>query len=258
VLLDVLRQKCEFKGIDVPRVADLEAHRAALEAGWGTMLAHQLPALPPVEDFWSELPAFFAWLERGKEPTVPAAVAMVAGERVIRERSLRLPVSGTAQSFIEIIRFAASNRLCVKLGYGGTTRLIEPYSLRQTSDSNIVLHAFNVDRGEHRSYRVDRITRAHATSRTFVPRYEIELTTQGPVRVAPSRGTGTAGLTGGSRQARSTRSSSLANGPTYVYECTCCGKHFNRKHQNASLNPHKDKHGYPCSGRHGICVDTRF
>jgi predicted nucleotidyltransferase component of viral defense system len=51
VLLDVLRQKCSFKGISVPRFTDLESHRGDLEGGWGTMLAHQLPALPPVEAF---------------------------------------------------------------------------------------------------------------------------------------------------------------------------------------------------------------
>ena len=57
VLLDVLRQKCEFKGIRIPELIDLEPHRPALEGGWSTMLAHQLPALPPVETFWNELPA---------------------------------------------------------------------------------------------------------------------------------------------------------------------------------------------------------
>lgn len=34
VMLDVLRQKCEFKGIPVPCLADLEAHRADLAGAW--------------------------------------------------------------------------------------------------------------------------------------------------------------------------------------------------------------------------------
>ena len=43
--MDVLRGKCEFKGIGVPRLSDLEPHRADLETGWIHMLEHQLPAL---------------------------------------------------------------------------------------------------------------------------------------------------------------------------------------------------------------------
>lgn len=50
-LLDVLRQKCSFKGIAVPRSGDLHGHRADLEGAWQPMLGHQLPALPPVESF---------------------------------------------------------------------------------------------------------------------------------------------------------------------------------------------------------------
>jgi predicted nucleotidyltransferase component of viral defense system len=49
-LRGVLAQKCKFKGIAIPVFADMEPHRAELEGGWQTMLAHQLPALPPVEN----------------------------------------------------------------------------------------------------------------------------------------------------------------------------------------------------------------
>lgn len=186
VLLDVLAQKCQFKGIKVPTLIDLEPHKPDLEGSWGAMLAHQLPALPPVETFWNVLHDFFTWLEGGAAPEVPAPYAIGAGEEIIRERALRLPISSIAQSYIEIIRFAAANRLCVDLVYLGSTRRIEPYSLRRTSEGNIILHAHNMDKDEHRSYRVDRIQGARTTSQTFVPRFEIELTPEGPVRVAPS------------------------------------------------------------------------
>src|SRR5690606_36518764 len=111
------------------------------------MLAHQLPALPPVETFWGELPRFFAWLEGAEAPEIPAAYVIAEGEEVIRERTLRLPLRPVAQSYLEVIRFAAANRLCVALNYQGSSRLIEPYSLRRTRDGNIVLHAFNADKG---------------------------------------------------------------------------------------------------------------
>lgn len=51
VLLEVLSQKCEFKGINLPNMAMIVPHRADLEGAWDSMLAHQLPALPPLESF---------------------------------------------------------------------------------------------------------------------------------------------------------------------------------------------------------------
>ena len=41
--VQVLREKCVFKGIELPRLADLQPHRAAVEAGWVHMLSHQPP-----------------------------------------------------------------------------------------------------------------------------------------------------------------------------------------------------------------------
>jgi predicted nucleotidyltransferase component of viral defense system len=252
VLLDVLRQKCAFKGIAVPRFADLTAHRAELEGGWESMLAHQLPILPSLEGFWGELPAFFEWLEGGNAPVVPTAYAIGAGETVVREQTFRLPVSGRGQSFIEIIRFAAANRLCVEIVYKGLTRRIEPYSLRRTQAGNILLHAFDVNKGGHRSYTVNEIAGASTTNQVFIPRYAIELSPHGPVHIAAAA-TRRSGLS-----TRRIGSSRHAGGPIYVYECPVCGKRFNRKRQGSRLNPHKDKHGYRCSGRSGVYVDTRY
>lgn len=191
VLLDVLRQKCEFKGINVPTLADLEPHKSDMEGAWSAMLAHQLPALPPVDTFWDVLPEFLDWLNGGAAPEVPAAFTIGAGEKILRERTLRLPVSGTARSSIEIIRFAAANRLCVEMDYvdlsgNRSTRRIEPYSLRRTSEGHIILHAHDVNKDAHRSFRLESIQGARTTNQTFIPRYEIELTPQGPVHVAPS------------------------------------------------------------------------
>jgi len=267
VLLDVLAQKCAFKNISVPTLNDLDPHKPDLEGAWGAMLAHQLPALPPVQAFWDALPGFFSWLEGGAAPVVPASYAGVTGEEVIRERVLRLPVSGRAQSYIEVIRFAAANRLCVDLDYLGSTRRIEPYSLRRTQDDNFVLHSHNLDKDEHRSYRVDKIEGARTTNQTFVPRHEIELTPEGPVVIAPSaahrslgfgRNFSSATLTRMPTRSRVRRNPSVSYGPTYVYECPNCDKRFNRKKQTSTLNAHKDKSGYPCSGRTAYLVDTKY
>ncbi len=178
VLLDVLRQKCEFKGIKLPTMADLEPYRDDLAGGWAAMLVHQLPALPPVEAFWDELPVFFRWLRGCASPVKLAAYANRAKEEIIRARTLRLPISSAAQAHLELIRFAAANRLCVDLLYQGSTRRIEPYSLRRTSEGNIILHAHNLDQSEHQGCRVDRIQGARIANQIFAPRFKIELTPQ--------------------------------------------------------------------------------
>ena len=267
VLLDVLRQKCDFKGIALPVLNTFEQHKSDLEGAWSTLLAHQLPSLPPVEVFWDELRMFFAWLESGVAPAIPAAYTRAIGEELIRERALPMTISGVVRSSLEIIRFAASNRLCVALDYQGLTRLIEPYSLRRTQEGNVILHAHNVERDEHRSYRVDRIQGARVTDKTFTPRFEIELTPTGPVVIAQ---TATREPTGSmlsprssarlrhSRSALTRRSLNSLSGPTYVYECSACGKRFNRRKQTAFLNPHKDKSGYPCLGGYAQFIDTRY
>jgi hypothetical protein len=84
------------------------------------------------------------------------------------------------------MRFAAANHLCVDLTYDHSVRRIEPYSLRQTTEGYFLLHAIRSDSGEHRSYRVDRMQGATVTSQVFNPRYAVELTSVGPLNVAPS------------------------------------------------------------------------
>lgn len=265
VILDVLRQKCEFKGIPVPRLADLEPHRIELVGGWENMLAHQLPALPSVDAFWSELPAFFDWLVGGVSPIVPAAYANTTGEIVLRDRLLRLPLAGPAKASVEVIRFAAANHLCIDLDYrkldGSVSRpRIEAYSLRGTADGNIVLHGYDVNKQGHRSYRVDLIRDARVSNQTFIPRYEIELTPKGPLHVASTAARAT-GLVYRPTPLRTVRASPRVGrntGATYVYQCSVCQKKFSRKTTTSKLNPHKNKHGYQCSGRHGIYVETRY
>jgi predicted nucleotidyltransferase component of viral defense system len=261
VLLDVIRQKCEFKGIGIPRFADLEGHRGDLEAGWQNMLEHQLPALLPVESFWNELPQFFLWLEGGQAPGVPAAYALRADETLIRERRLRLPVAPAVQSAIEIIRFAAFNRLCIELDYrdekgNRTTRVAEPYSLRRTNAGDILLHIHDVAKNAHRTPRVDRIEGARVTRQLFTPRYEIELSPQGPMAIPPSERRASVVVTA----PRTSRSATFrpSGGITYIYQCPYCQKTFRRWSMDSKLNAHKNAYGMNCPGRTGFLVDQRY
>lgn len=182
----ILQEKCEFKGIAVPTLESLRQspEHGTLRADWEQMLAHQLPQLPPFEAFWNDLPAVFEWLHG--QPVKREPLPVMRPGRVEIDSTWRAPKmasSWTAEGVsapLEIIRFAAANRLCVDLEYqdeqGRTsTRAIEPYSLRRTKAGDLLLYAVRSQGGEDRSYRVDRIRGARATQQTFTPRYAVEL-----------------------------------------------------------------------------------
>ena len=262
VLRNVLERKCAYKRIPIPTVETLALHRADVEAMWQHMLGHQLPMLPPIQDFWDALPEIFAWILSGAETPQRLRIEPGSTEIAIRSRALPMGVPFRARPALEIIRFAAANHLCVDLTYDGRVRRIEPYSLRQTAEGNYVLHTIRSDSSEHRSYRVDRMQAASVTSQAFSPRYLVELTSEGPLPVAEaaspyrverraSRGSLTA--RGRHRAAPSSRI-----GPVHVFRCTVCRKTFERKSMDGSLNPHKHPRGYECLGRVCIYVRTKY
>jgi len=256
---DALAKKCAYKGIPFPTLAALSPMRAELEGDWVAMLDHQLPALPPVDVFWNELPALFAWIESGIQPATLAAYPMGDGDVVIRPPAGSIAIPGlTSSAPIEVVRFAASNRLLVELDYvdekgGRGTRIIEPYSLRRTQAGGIVLHALRADGAGHRSYRVDRIRGARATKQNFTPRYAIELTPIGPI--SGPRESYSPGVTA-LKPAAPARTVSRS-GPIYVYQCSLCGKHFEHSKRDATIRAHKNSSGWPCPGRHGIWIETK-
>lgn len=256
VIRDVLRQKCAFKNIDIPTFDSLASFHEELIGEWGNMLAHQLPSLPPVDAFWDALPEFFSWLA-GTTPAIAiAAYPLEAGEEVIHAPAGAIRINGRSIPAIEVIRFAGANRLCIDLDYVDEegrrgTRTIEPYSLRRTQAGAIILHAVRADAQQHRSYRLDRIQGASVTSRTFAPRYAVELTPAGPL-VAPMTELRSAPAIPAARRSRS-----AAHAPVHVFHCPVCRKRFERKTYDTTLRPHKAPQGWICSGRHGISEGTR-
>jgi predicted nucleotidyltransferase component of viral defense system len=260
---EVLLAKCEFKGIPVPSMASLQDSeaRAELDSDWQHMLAHQLPGLPPLAAFWTQLPELFQWLEGARAPAMPPRVAVTAGEDTGWSPPRSVSVWNAPVS-LETIRFAAANRLCVDLRYQGSWRVIEPYSLRRTVDGNYVLHAVRADSQEHRSYRVDRIEDVRVTDRGFVPRYQVEFSAAGPIAApATTRRSPPAKpprRTAAQRTRRRVRPTGLAGRQRYIIQCTACGKRFTRSRYDTRLNRHKDKHGYDCFGRVGYLVETRW
>lgn len=268
VINDVLAQKCAYKEIETPTLADMDNYRDALIQNWEPMLAHQLPALPAFEIYWDALPEFFEWLERPQ--AARAVLGAVSGEgNIYRPAYGQLNLRALSGTSLEIIRFAAGNRLCVNLDYTAnngerSTRVIEPYSLRQAQNGNILLYAVRADDGQIRTYKINQINEASVVNRTFKPRYQIELSPGLNVPPVHNSGGTLASLdipksSPVRPRANATRGTSFSNsGPTYVYRCPVCQKTFKRKKQNSRLNPHKTKEGYPCSGRTGYFEETIY
>ena len=120
VIHQALAEKCASKSIDVPTATDFDGSPliAALEADWDQMLAHQLPALPPLQSFLDELPLLFGWLEGTAEfeelPPLPTGRDDEDWSPPPTVATWRVGIP------LETVRFAATNHLCVELLYQGS------------------------------------------------------------------------------------------------------------------------------------------
>jgi hypothetical protein len=240
----------------------LATAEAELRADWDAMLGHQLPALPPFDAFWSALPEFFAWISTGIVPTPLPKPPMGTGERLFRPAIGELRASRMSGSaHLETIRFAASNRLCVELAYEGRVRTIEPYSLRQTSEGNILLFACHAADGANRSYRLDRIEGARMTNQPFAPRFAVELSASElaiPTLARQTRSSSTVIPWPDAKRRPRVARPAPASSVVHIFTCALCGKKFRRREMSPTLNPHKNPSGFPCPGRSGIYQETRF
>lgn len=250
VVRSVLSEKCKLKGIPVPtfELVETSEARAELVSEWENMLGHQLQHLPPIESFWDELRQVFEWLEVAAPRVVLPTVAPLVEE----DTTWSPPPTVHAWRIgvpLESIRFAGINRLCVELGYQGTKRTIEPYSLRRTRAGDLILYAIRTDNRQLRCYRVDRIESVGVTTTPYKPVHAVEFSSTGGISAPPMKTS-----TSGSR----TRYSWGRTGTIYIVECPYCGRTFRRKTRNTTLRPHKDKNGWSCSGRHGYIVDTKW
>ncbi len=178
----VLQRKCAYKDVPAPTLELVTAadKLTELRGDWQAMLAHQLPVLPPIEEFIDTLEGVFAWLDGAIPPRlqpVPALRERLEPGWVAPPTITRWP--GGAP--LEQIRFAGANHLLVELAYKDTTRLIAPYALRRSQAGNLLVYAIKASTGEVRCYRVDRIQGVRVTNRSFVPQYAIELSVALPV-----------------------------------------------------------------------------
>lgn len=165
---------------------------------------------------------------------------------------------------------AGREQTLLKVVYNGSERLIEPYSLKylekRSGQEREYFYVFNRSGGSNppgiRSLLPEGFQSIENTDQKFNPQYPIELCKAGETPedrylFDPNKPTPAPRLR--SRIGPSVRRSlSRSYGPKYIYECYYCGKKFTKSTQNSTLNSHKDKSGYPCSGRHGVYVDTKY
>ncbi len=132
-VLEVLREKCAFAGIEVPTVESMREtrFRNEIETEWHNMLGHQLPYLPVVETFWAEFDDVFTWLNGST--AAPALASVPVRDDVTEWRPARYMTTWRTGAPLELIRFAGANRLKVVVDYYAErgrigVRVVEPYS----------------------------------------------------------------------------------------------------------------------------------
>lgn len=264
VIKTVLQEKCRSKNVPYPTLDSVQnaQSKAELISEWKNMLGHQLSALPPFEQFWDELPNIFNWLEGVTEPVRLASIGIEKGEDSTWTPPPTIWQWGVGVP-LESIRFAAVNHLCVELGYKHSIRVIEPYSLRRTKDGNLVLCAIKVQTGEPRRYRVDQIESIKVTTKTFTPRYAIELSALGIIQSQPTTrrvgfpSYGSFGSAAEIFRSHIPRRSTSSFGTKYVFQCGMCMKKFTKSTNDSKLRAHKNSLGMSCSSRHGYLVGNK-
>lgn len=237
LVYNVLSKKCEYKGIEIPTFQHIEEHEKLdeLEPQWEYMLSHQLSHLPSFESFWVDLSPFFDWLEGQLEEEKLVSVSTKDEQIYYPGRIVR---AHTTDFHLQRIQFAAANRVCIKLGYSGKIRTVEPISFRTASTGNRLFYSFEREANHAKAFSISKIQSVEITNIPYTEKYPVEISSSGTISMPPIR--------------RSVRVSSSSNRTKYVYECSICGKKFYRKTRNSTLRAHKDKNGWPCSGRYGI------
>lgn len=181
ITVKTLQDKCTYKKIILPKLQNIQnaLEPNKIKAEWKDMLAHQLPALPPFEQFWEELPKLFEWIygamnEIKPLPTIATSTSPYASTQNLSFEESLAP--------LETIKFAAVNHLCIEITYikenaSQQNYLIEPYSLRRSKNGRIILYAVKHSSGDVRAFRLDRIQSANTSTTTFTPKFSVEIDT---------------------------------------------------------------------------------
>ena len=174
LLLSVLKKKCDHKKMEMPNFRSIKAHEQIdeLDTEWESMLAHQLPLLPPLKVFWRELPSFFEWLSNKKD-IEKSLKSITKGEELWKAGRVKNIYS--TNFMVEKIKFSALNRLCVELLHEDKKAIIEPYSFRKNKEGQTVLYGSHHKTKKIDSFKVENIQSVDITDKSFTPKYIVEI-----------------------------------------------------------------------------------
>lgn len=242
----LVRLKCIAAKREYPTINTLNAVVADLISNWHEALAAQLPAVPAVDTYLSELPRFFRWFNGEFIEPSPSIFPSQDGNSISAESILRR--SSKKRAFVERIRCATALRLCIEVegsGKGARERMsvLEPYAVRTSHDHEVVLCAADTQSGECVTQNLDRIRSVRITTTSFRPRY---LTETGSDPNVAFRQPHTASALRSDQQDKKAH--------RYTYRCTKCERDFERRTKHVLLRPHRDKTGSPCDSRLGVYV----
>jgi len=186
LVFNVLQKKCSYKGMPVPTFESIEMHEKLdeLESEWGNMLAHQLPSLPPLNSFWSDIGPFFDWLNGSIQ--VENLVSESKRDEVIFQPG-RVANAYSVDSVLQRIQFAAANRVCVELKYHDKLRTVEPLSFRTSKDGNRLFYGFERESSQAKAYSLNKIQGVQVTSLPYVEQYPVEISASGHISMPPIR-----------------------------------------------------------------------
>ncbi len=164
---------------------------------------------------------------------------------------------------------AGRDQTLLKIRYKGADRIVEPYSLkylqRRTGAKREYFYVYNKSGEDNepgvRCFVAGRIESIENTEEKFEPRFPIEVskageTPENPYLFDPNKPTPALRTRKAFGATRASRPSSY--GPKYIYQCNYCGRKFPKTKHDNSIRAHKDKSGYPCGGRSGYYVDTKY
>ena len=174
LLLSVLKKKYDHKKMEMPNFRSIKAHEKIdeLDTEWKSMLAHQLPILPPVKIFWRELPSFFEWLSSRKDTEKSLKGITKDGELWVSGRMKNIY---STNFILEKIKFSALNRLCVEFLYEGKKATVEPYSFRKNGEGHILFYGCHHRTKKTDSFKVENIRSLDITDKPFIPKYVVEV-----------------------------------------------------------------------------------
>jgi predicted nucleotidyltransferase component of viral defense system len=199
-IVAIATEKFRFKDLPDPTPDGISRaiDPGVLETDWGQSLRHQLPVLPPADEFLAALDEVLDWLF-GVEAAPPALPTVPGrpGETGVPPVRFALPTPAAilgrgaptwagawpAETFgsrMDRVRYGARNRLLVRINYHGVSRLVEPYSLRVPKTGNLLLYVFEVQRGGGpgggiKAFKVAEIGNVEVTAQPFQPQYRVEL-----------------------------------------------------------------------------------